>query len=279
MSLASLKHVLPPALAEGRAVMAVTVLGWEDAQAFVAAAEEVGCAVILQAGPKFRQNLPLPVSAAMFRHLAHSAKVPVVAHIDHAQSIEECRAGIEAGFTSVMFDGSALSLDDNIAATAAVVELARPLGVSVEAEVGFVGHATEQSAAAASRMTRPEDAARLAQETDIDALAVSIGNTHLQQSPTARIDLDRLAAIESVVHCPLVIHGASGVPPSMRRHLALHSKVCKFNIGTELRQCFGASLRSLLAQQPHLFDRGEILRATQPPLQSLTAQIMRSFLP
>ena len=133
MPVASLTDVLAPARAGGRAVMGAVVLGWEDAEAYVAAAEQVGCPIILQAGPNFRETLPVAISGLMFRTLGEAATVPVVAHIDHATSVDECRAGIDAGFTSVMYDGSALPVDDNIAASRAVVELAHRHGVSGEA--------------------------------------------------------------------------------------------------------------------------------------------------
>ena len=151
MPVASLTDILVPARAEGRAVMGAVVLGWEDAEAYVAAAEEVGCPIILQVGPKFRETLPVAISGLMFRTLGEAAAVPVVAHVDHAKSIDECRAGIDAGFTSVMYDGSALPVDDNIAISRAVVDLAHRHGVSVEAEIGFVGY----HSGAGSQMTDP----------------------------------------------------------------------------------------------------------------------------
>ena len=275
MSIATLADVLQPALRGNYAVMGVSVFAWDEAQAYVAAAEEVGCAVILQAGPKFRAALPLDISARMFRALGEGASVPVVAHVDHARTVAECEAGIAAGFTSVMFDGSAMPLKDNIAATAAVVDMARPHGVSVEAEIGVVGYPD----GIASEMTDAAEAGRLARETGIDALAVSVGNTHLQQTPSTEIDMQRLAAIEAATDCPLVIHGGSGVPSRTRRRLALNTAVCKFNIGTELRQLFGDTVRETLARQPRLFDRLQIISATQAPLQSLAADIMKSFQP
>ena len=273
MPVASLTDVLTPARTEGYAVMGAVVLGWEDAESFVAAAEKVGCPVILQAGPGFRQSLPVTVSGVMFRTLGEAASVPVVAHIDHAKSLEECRAGIEAGFTSVMYDGSALPLEENIANSRAVVELAHRHGVSVEVEIGFVGY----DSGAASQMTDPAEAGRLAVESGCDALAVSVGNVHLQQQEKAEIDLGRLTAIEAATGCPLVIHGASGVPAEMRRHLALNTAVCKFNVGTEFRQMFGASLRRTLDEDPAIFDRGQILRATKPDLTALAVEVMRNF--
>ncbi|MEC8643717.1 MAG: class II fructose-bisphosphate aldolase [Pseudomonadota bacterium] len=274
MPVASLTVVLLPARAEGRAVMGAVVLGWEDAEAYVAAAEEVGCPVILQAGPKFRETLPVAISGLMFRTLGKVASVPVVAHIDHASTIDECRAGIDAGFTSVMYDGSALPVDDNIAASRAVVDLARRHGVSVEAEIGFVGY----DSGAASQMTDPDEAGRLAAESGCDARAISIGNVHLQTEAMAEIDLARLAEIEAATDCPLVIHGASGVPADMRRHLALNTAICKFNVGTELRQTFGATLRRTLADDPGMFDRGQMLRATKPALTAMAAAVMRNFI-
>lgn len=273
MPIASLTDVLAPAMKDGHAVLGAVVLGWEDAEAYVAAAQEVDAPVILQAGPTFRATLPLEVSGMMFRKLAEGASVPVVAHIDHAKSVEECRAGIEAGFTSVMYDGSALQLADNINNTSMVVDLAKLHGVSVEAEIGFVGYAD----GAGSEMTDPEEARQLAEQSGCDALAISVGNVHLQQTDMAEIDLKRLAEIETVTHCPLVIHGASGVPDDMRRHLARNTSVCKFNVGTELRQCFGAELRSFLSANPEMFDRGEILRSTKPALTQLAAEIIHSF--
>ncbi len=273
MPVASLTDVLAPVHAAGRAVMGAVVLGWEDAEAYVAAAEEVGCPIILQAGPKFRETLPVRISGLMFRTLGEAASVPVVVHIDHAKTIDECRAGIDAGFTSVMYDGSALPVDDNIAASRTVVELAHRHDVSVEAEIGFVGY----DAGAASQMTDAGEAGRLAAESGCDALAISVGNVHLQTEAMAEIDLACLAEIEAVTDCPLVIHGASGVPVEMRRHLALNTAVCKFNVGTELRQTFGRSLRQTLADDPDMFDRGQILRATKPALIAMAAEVMRNL--
>ena len=274
MPVASLTDVLVPARAAGRAVMGAVVLGWEDAEAYVAAAEEVGCPIILQAGPKFRETLPVAISGLMFRTVGAAASVPVVAHVDHAKSIDECRASIDAGFTSVMYDGSALPVADNIAASRAVVDLAHRHGVSVEAEIGFVGY----DSGAASQMTDAGEAGRLAAESGCDALAISVGNVHLQTEAMAKIDLARLAEIEAVTDCPLVIHGASGVPAEMRRHLAQNTAVCKFNVGTELRQTFGATLRRTLADNPDMFDRGQMLRATKPALTAMAAEVMRNFI-
>lgn len=258
MTVATLNDVLLPAIAGRYAVAGLVVLGWEDARAFVEAAEEKGLPVILQAGPGCRKYTPVPILGKMFRHLAEQCKVPVVCHIDHARSVEECREGIDSGFSSVMIDGSMLPLEENIALTARVVTLAHAQNVSVEGEVGVVGYANGQASARAPA----EEASRFERLTGIDALAISIGNVHLQTDKAAEIDIAELRAIEAVTSVPLVLHGGSGIPTATRRDLAATSRVKKFNIGTELRMSFGQSLRKSLTQQPNEFDRLKLLSPT-----------------
>lgn len=273
MTLVSLRDVLPPALAQGYAVPGLVCLGWEDARAFVAAAEAERAPVILQAGPGARAHMPLAVWAAMFRHLAAEASVPVVAHLDHGASIKECGAALDLGFSSVMIDGSRLPLAQNIDLTAQVAALAHAAGASCEGEIGFVGYA----GGAASAGTDPGEAARFAQETGVDAMAVSVGNVHLQEAAGAGLDLARLRAIEAVTEVALVIHGGSGVPGAERAMLAAQSRIAKFNIGTELRMAFGAALRHAVARDPARFDRIALLQDTEAPMMAATRGIFRAL--
>lgn len=272
MTLVSLTDVLRPALAGRTAVAGLVVLGWEDAVAFVAAAEAERAPVILQAGPGCRAHTPLPVLGAMFRTLAAQASVPVVAHLDHGHSAEDCARAIDAGFTSVMFDGSGLPLDENIARTADIAAFAHAAGVSVEAELGHVG----TFGGRASRGTDPGEAARFAAESGADALAIAIGNLHLHQRPDAVIDWPALRAIEAACPgLPLVLHGGSGIPLADRQALAA-TNVCKFNIGTELRMAFGAALRQAVNRDPARFDRIAILSETIAPLTDAARAAIRS---
>lgn len=273
MTIATLNDVLRTAMSDNTAVAGLVVLGWEDAKAYVEAAEEARLPVILQAGPGCRKHTPVPILGKMFRHLAEAASVPVVCHIDHARTADECREGIEHGFSSVMIDGSLLPLSENIALTEKVVALARPAGVSVEGEVGIVGY----SGGAASARTAPEDAAAFERETGVDALAISIGNMHLQIEQQAEIDFDSLRAIERVTTVPLVLHGGSGIPPVIRQRLAAENRVKKFNIGTELRMAFGAALRATLAERPVEFDRNNILAATIPASRMAARKILQEL--
>lgn len=273
MTVATLNDVLHPAMAGNYAVAGLVVLGWEDARAFVEAAEEAQLPVILQAGPGCRKHTPVPILGKMFRYLAEQATVPVVSHMDHARSVDECQEGIENGFSSVMIDGSMLPLSENIALTQRVVTLSKPHGISVEGEVGVVGY----SGGFSSAHTSPEEALKFERETGIDALAISVGNLHLQTEKQAVIDMASLRAIEAVTTVPLVLHGGSGIPSATRRHLAQSSRVKKFNIGTELRMAFGHALRSVIANQPHEYDRINLLRATIPDSRAMALSIMQEL--
>jgi fructose-bisphosphate aldolase, class II len=275
MSLVTLAEVLQPALRGGYAVAGLVCLGWEDMRAYVRAAEVVGLPVILQTGPACRAHTPLPVLAKMLRTLGEVASVPVVAHLDHAYSRGECEVAIGEGYTSVMFDGSRKALQQNIDETAEIVELAHAAGVSCEGEIGFVGY----DAGAQSVGTDPDEAARFARETAVDAMAISVGNVHLQRGQGVRLDEQRIKAIEAVTDVPLVIHGGSGVPQEQRVSLARNSHVCKFNFGTELRQVFGSELRGVLAEEPTWFDRIEILQGTEAAMQAAAKRLISAIGP
>ena len=274
MPLATLTDILPAANAQGNAVAGLVCLGWEDASAYAMAADDLGAPVILQAGPSARAHMPLTVWGAVFRHLGERARVPVVAHLDHGKTRSECEEAIAVGFTSVMFDGSALPLDENIARTADIVRLARDAGVSCEGEIGFVGYASGEREAEASAMTDPGEAARFARETGVDAMAVSVGNVHLQATGASDIDFGAVAAIQERTDVPLVIHGASGVPYAQRRRLARETNVAKLNVGTELRRTFGDTVRDVLDRKPERFDRIAILRDTMEPLRAAAREVI-----
>lgn len=273
MTLSTLAQVLQPALKDGYAVAGLVCLGWEDMLSFVAAAEAERCPVILQAGPGCREHTPVPILGAMFRHLAEQASVPVVAHLDHGYSVEECEQAIQAGFTSVMYDGSRKPLQQNIDETARIVEMAHAAGVSCEGEIGFVGYADGEQ----SNGTDPSEAEKFAFDTKVDAMAISVGNVHLQQNEGDGLNLERVHAIQAVTTVPLVIHGGSGVPVAQRQLLACESHVCKFNIGTELRMAFGQALRDSLSSDTERFDRTAILKDTIEPLTAVTQDVLRSM--
>jgi fructose-bisphosphate aldolase class II len=273
MTLATLSDVLQPALRDGYAVPGLVCLGWEDMRAYAMAAEAERAPVILQAGPSCREHTPLPILGKMFRYLAESVDVPVVAHLDHGYTFEECREALDSGFTSLMYDGSRKPLSQNIEETAKVAELAHAAGISCEGEIGFVGY----SGGEASAGTDPEEAAVFARESGVDAMAISVGNVHLQQGHEGGLDEPRIRAIESVTEVPLVIHGGSGVPLAQRASLAAGSRIAKFNIGTELRMAFGAALRVAVNADPERFDRVAILKETHEPVFEAARAVIRGL--
>jgi len=273
MALVTLSDVLQPALKEGHAVAGLVCLGWEDMRAFAHAAQAENCPGILQAGPACREHTPLPILGKMFRHLAAEVDVPVVAHLDHGYTFDECKEALDSGFTSLMFDGSRKPLQENIDETAAIVEMAHKAGISCEGEIGFVGYADGENSAG----TDPDEAAQFAKATNVDAMAISVGNIHLQQDAGDGLDEDRIAAIEAITDVPLVIHGGSGVPINQRHHLAANTAICKFNIGTELRMAFGAAMRTAVNADPDRFDRVQILKDTHDPIMNAARQVIRAI--
>jgi fructose-bisphosphate aldolase class II len=273
MPIATLADVLLPALRGGYAVGGLVTLGWEDMRAYVAAAEVENCPVILQAGPGCREHTPLPVLGKMFRHLAENASVPVVAHLDHGYTYDDCALALDSGFTSLMYDGSRNSLSENINETKRIVDMAHAAGISCEGEIGFVGYANGENSAG----TDPKEAAIFASETNVDAMAISVGNVHLQEDKEGGLDETRIAEIQALTTVPLVIHGGSGVPVEQRQRLAQTTNICKFNIGTELRMAFGNAMRSAVNADPKRFDRVTILKETHDPTVAAARRVLSAL--
>ena len=270
MPLTPLTTALDMAEAKNTFAIGFVCLGWEDAQAYVAAGEAAGAPVILSAGPGARAHMPVNIWAEMFQTLAEKASIPVIAHLDHGRSLEECEAAIKVGFSSVMFDGSALPLEDNIRMSQAVVDLAKGRGASVETELGVVGYAD----GAASAATSIDDVRTFLEQVETDALAVSVGNVHLVTDGHVVIDWDAAKDVSKSANVPLVIHGGSGVAWDDRLRLAQTCGVRKINLGTEFRQRYGESLRRTLAEDRDMFDR---LKISQGPKASLIELAIDAF--
>ena len=144
---------------------------------------------------------------------AKAASTPVAVHFDHGKTMEKISEALEIGFTSVMFDGSHLPLDENIAQTNEVIKKARQYGAAVEAEIGCVGGSEDGSEDIAINCTKPEDAVRFENETGVDALAIAIGNAHGNYKSTPKLRFDILEEVEKLTKTPLVLHGGTGITP------------------------------------------------------------------
>jgi fructose-bisphosphate aldolase class II len=260
--LVNLKDLMQPALKNGYAVPCFNVFGYEDALAVVTAAEARNAGVILAVNLDMTLFMPLDHIIGMLKPLAMSAKVPVCLHLDHNYDIPTVIKAIDAGFTSVMYDGSQLPIAENIAGVKEVVAHAKKLGVSVEAEVGSVPYASGRDHIK-SELTDINEAIMMLEQAKPDVIAVSVGNVHRLENTFIDIDFTRFNELQAAMNVPLVIHGTSGVKTTDIQKLA-QGNVCKFNIGTCLRQRFGQSLRNTLAADPHLFDRLTIMKSIIP---------------
>ena len=275
MTAVNLKKILNNANKNNYSVAGLVVLGWDDALAFTQAADETGIPIILQAGPSCRAHTPISILGKMFRYLASQTKTNICCHIDHGYTLDECYEGIDSGFTSVMFDGSKLSLKQNIKVSKKIASRAHKHNISVEGEIGFVGYDNGKI----SEGTNIEEAITFANNSNIDAMAISAGNTHLQTSKKANIDFHKIKLIQNNVKIPLVLHGSSGIPLRQRKILARKTNVAKLNIGTEIRMAFGDSLRKNLNKNKQIYDRLRILNPTIKDLVKVTKKVIRQIGP
>ena len=255
MSKYSLKDVFPEVIERQSYIVGFVVQGWEDARAYAQAASETGTDIILQAGPDFRKDMSIKIIAKMFQKLSEESSVKIVSHLDHGESAEICGEALDHGFSSVMFDGSRLPLHSNIAETRKICDLALKTNASVEAELGFVGYEDPRQ----NRPTSPEEVELFTNSVSIDALAVSVGNTHLQIQTSAKVDFGLLKDINAASKVPLVIHGGSGIPADDRHKMSRDFGVKKINIGTEFRRIFSPTLFDLLEKNEDSVDRFKIM--------------------
>ncbi|MCG8499481.1 MAG: class II fructose-bisphosphate aldolase family protein [Firmicutes bacterium] len=271
--LVNFKTMINEAVDKDYAIAGFNVFGYEDATAVVRAAESLNAPVMLMTNKVAVDHMPVEVLAAILCKVAEQAKVPVCVHLDHAKELGLIARAIKAGYSSVMYDGSQLPLEENIKNTQEVVKFAHACGVSVEAEIGSVGY-SDQPGHEQSVYTEPAEAEKFAEETGVDALAVAIGTVHRMQVQNANIQFDRLKAIQQVVKMPLVIHGSTGITDEDLQKVA-SCRVGKINIGTALRLVFGNVLREEMNKDPEAFDRVKLF---QKPMEKVEQEAKHKML-
>lgn len=245
--LVTLDELLPKYLDQDAAVGAFNLAVFPDLQVLIQAAEEMKAPVIMQLSPSVSEYMGYDYWGMVGREMAKRAAVPVVLHLDHANRVEPIWKALDAGYSSVMFDGSQLPFDENVRITREVVKRAETYGVSVEAEIGSVAYLGKNTHK--DQLTDPREAAAFAQLSGCSCLAVSVGTTHMMQTQTADINYNLLAEIQAEVKVPLVIHGSTGLPNDQLEKIRAYH-VCKVNIGTALRVAFDKGLRAELAERP-----------------------------
>jgi fructose-bisphosphate aldolase class II len=303
--LVSLNKLLIPARKSGYAVGAFNFNNVEFTQAILAAAEEAGAPVILQTSEGAIKYLGFDYIGALSA-VFKKAKVPVALHLDHGKDMDIIKQAIKSGFyTSVMIDGSSLPYEENVKMTKAVVKLARPKKISVEAELGVLKGKEEEISSAEHYFTDPKQAADFVGKTGCDALAVAVGTSHgaYKFSGSAKLDLRRLDTIRRLVKIPLVLHGASGVLPRLldlmkkdcekigdcgrlsgaqgvpdeQIQKAIKLGVAKINIDTDLRIAFTAAIRNKILSDSKFFDPREYLKAGREEVKRAVLEKIKLF--
>ena len=248
--LVNMKEMLADAAKGGYAVGGFNCASLESAIAAVRASEELGMPFILQHATVHEQYLPLSVAGPIMLNLARSAKTPVAVHLDHGASVEHCLRALAMGFTSVMFDGSALSYEENIEKTALVCKVAHEFGATVEAELGAMPHNLKgelRDYAPEDFYTRPEEAARFVAETGCDALAISFGTVHGIYKTAPRLSFEVIDEVRKATGgLPLVMHGGSGLSAGDYRE-AISRGIRKINYYTYGAIAAGGAVREYVA--------------------------------
>lgn len=279
MPLVTTKEMFEKSMKEGFAIGAFNVNNMEIVQAIVDAAAEENSPVILQASSSAIKYARPIYLKKMVEAATEETNIPIVLHLDHGPDFETCKACIDAGFTSVMIDGSKYDFEENVALTKKVVDYAHPRGVVVEAELGkLAGIEDDVNVSASDAMyTDPEQAKEFVERTGCDSLAIAIGTSHgaYKFKGEAKLRFDILAKVkELITNTPIVLHGASTVIPELVEmcnkygadipgakgvpdeilHEASLSGVSKINVDTDLRLAMTAAVRKEFVENPSVFD-------------------------
>ena len=231
MTLVKMKELLTHAVMNNYGVGAFSVANMEMVIGAIKAAEELRSPLILQIAEVRLKHSPLHLIGPLMVSAAKKAKVPVAVHLDHGLTEETIREALDIGFTSIMYDGSHYPLQKNMTETIRMVKIARAFGATVEAEVGQVGGSEDGSVDMEILLTSTEEAMRFAAETEIDALAIAIGNAHGMYKGKPQLRIDRLSEINQVVSVPLVLHGGSGISEEEFR-ACIQQGIRKINVAT-----------------------------------------------
>ena len=272
MSRTNAAKLVLSAKSAGSAVGAFNVILLEHAEALVSGAEQAKLPIILQISENcvaYHKSLK-PISVATIA-LAESSSVPVSVHLDHAESEDLVREALDLGYDSVMFDGSKLSYDDNVAASNRMAVLCKSYGATLEVEIGEVGG--KDGVHAPGVRTNPHEAHAFAQATGADLLAVAVGSSHAMTTRDASLDFDLIQEIVKTVSVPLVLHGSSGVS-DVDLQRAVKAGMSKINIATHLNNVFTHEIRQVLEANPKLVDPRKYIAPGRDSVASEVARLL-----
>lgn len=258
------------------ALGAFNVYNLEGAKAVIQAAEAHHSPAMLQIHPGALQHGGKPL-VALCLAAAQQSTVPIAVHLDHSDNADDIQMALEAGVTSIMADGSHHDYAGNLAFTREMAALAHQHNIGVEAELGRIG-GTEDGLTVEefeARLTDPTQAAEFVAETQIDALAVCIGNVHGKYPRPPQFDFERLAQLQAAVDVPLVLHGASGVPDDMVKK-TIELGVRKFNVNTEVRKAYLSALKNGLTSDRKI-DLVDLMAEAESAMQAVITQKLILF--
>lgn len=301
MALTTNQELLNLAKKGGYAIGAFNINNLEILQAIVSAGEAEKSPAIIAVSEGAIKYAGMPYLVSMVRIASEQTFIPLSLHLDHGTDLEVIHSCIENGFTSVMIDGSHFEFEDNIGITKKVTEMASKKGVSVEAELGRLKGIEEKVSVSEKEafLTDPKAAEEFVRRTEVHALAVAIGTSHgaYKFKGEVKLDFERLKEIAERVDIPLVLHGASGVPPSVLEKAekfgaklpgakgipddaiqkAISLGISKINIDTDLRLSFIGALREVLVTKPEEFDPRKILGPGREAIKQTVQSKMRLF--
>jgi ketose-bisphosphate aldolase len=274
------KDVYRKARDGGYAIGAFNTSTLEMTRAIIAAAEETGSPVIIETSEGEIGFMSSGIAAAEVASLAAETDVPVILHVDHGKHFEVIKKAVEAGYTSVHVDGSALSYEDNVDLTKRVVNLAHGKNLLVEGEIGHITGASEAHAERISidrdTLTDPDEAARFVFETGVDVLAVAIGNIHGVYKNQPTLDFERFRSITGKVDAYFSLHGGSGIPEDQIK-TAIGLGITKINVSTELRLAFHEGLAREFHDHPDNVVPYKYLPAGMAAVQQVVQDKMKMF--
>lgn len=279
MPLVSMKEMLNVAKEKGYAVGQFNLNNLEYTQAILAAAEEEKSPVILgvsEGAARYMGGFKVVVGMVKGILEESNITVPVAIHLDHGSSFAKCAEAIHAGFTSVMIDASTKPIEENIAITSKVVELAHLHGVSVEAELGTVGGQEDDVIAEKVIYADPEECRRLVRETDIDCLAPALGSVHGPYKGEPNLGFKEMKEISDTIDLPLVLHGGTGIPLKDIQH-AISLGTAKINVNTENQIRQAKAVREFLAENPDAYDPRSYLTPGRDAIKASVIEKMREF--
>lgn len=274
MSFVNAREMIRTAQKEGYAVPAFNAENLEMIQAIISAAEKEKSPVMIQTTSPTVRHLTLNGAVAMVRSMALRTKIPVALHLDHCENPDDVIAAMKEGYTSVMYDGSKLSYEQNAENTRRLATLAHEYGVSIEAELGTLGGKEDGAGAGVLAYTDVEEARTFAAYTGIDYLAVAIGTAHGFYKGEPKLDFERLSRIRDIVDVPLVLHGASGIADEQVKK-CISLGITKVNIATELRAAATKAIRAAL-EDANMIDPKKYLGPAREAVEALCIEKIRA---